>query len=178
MKAVALAPILAVAVAVAAAGCGGGSSEPSAQDWAGNLCSAVTSWTAELKATGTTLTSDPTLDGLKSAKDDISSATDEFVDDLKGLGKPNTESGDQAKDAIDKLADQLAGDKEQITDAIDDASGVQGLLAAAKEIQATLTTMTTHFSSAFSSLQQLDTKGELEDAFQNADSCKKLAQSS
>src|SRR4051812_20840094 len=176
MKAAVLASIL--LLSVAAAGCGGGSSKPTAEDWAGNLCSAVTSWTDELKSTATTLTSDPTLEGLKSAKNDVSSATDTFVDDLKGLGKPNTEAGEQAKETTDKLADQLGQDKQELSDAVDKASGVQGVVDAAKAVQAALTKMATQFQAAFSSLQALDTKGELEDAFQSADSCKKLAQSS
>jgi hypothetical protein len=164
-------------LALAAAGCGGGSSKPTASDWADNLCSAVTSWTDELKSTATTLTSDPTLDGLKSAKSDVSSATDKFVDDLKGLGKPNTDAGEKAKETTDKLAEQLDQDKQDLNDAVDKASGVQGVVDAAKAVQTTLTTMASQFTAAFTSLQSLDTKGELEDAFQSADSCKKLAQS-
>jgi hypothetical protein len=168
---------LVAGLALAAAGCGG-KKQPTAEDWANGVCSAVSTWTTSLKSIGSSLTSDPTSNGLRSAKDDLNGANDKFVGDLRGLEKPNTKSGDQAKAITDKLADQIDQDKQAISDAVGKASGVQGVLNAAKAIQTTMTTMGTQFQSAFTSLQQLDVSGELESAFKNADSCKKLAQSS
>jgi hypothetical protein len=170
-----LAVIAVTLLAVTAAGCGGGKSKPTAEDWAGNLCSAVSTWTDSLKSSTTNLQSDPTLDGLKNTKDDVASATDDFTSSLKGLGKPNTESGAKAQDTLDKLASQLDEDEQKLKDEVEGAKGVQGVVAAAKAIQTTLTTMGTQFTAAFTSLQQLDAKGELTDAFTQADSCKKLS---
>ncbi len=44
---------------------------------------------------------------LKSAVDDVESATETFVDDVKGLGTPDTEAGQKAKESLDELADNL-----------------------------------------------------------------------
>jgi hypothetical protein len=169
--------VLVILLALAAAGCGG-KKQPTAEDWANGVCSAVSTWTTSLKSIGSSLTSDPTMNGLKTAKNDLSSANDKFVGDLKGLQKPNTKSGQQAKQITDTLANQIDQDKQAISDAVDKASGVQGVLTAAKAIQSTMSAMGTQFEAAFTSLQTLDVSGELESAFKNADSCKKLAQSS
>jgi hypothetical protein len=168
---------LVLVLALAAAGCGGKKKQPTAEDWANGVCSAVSTWTVSLGSIGSSLTADPTLGGLKSAKSDLNKANDAFVSDLKGLDKPNTKSGEQAKEITDKLAGQIDQDEQDIGDAVDKASGVQGVLTAAKAIQTTMSTMGTQFQSAFTSLQTLDVSGELEQAFKTAGSCKKLAQS-
>ena len=41
-----------------------------------------------------------TQDSLKSAGDDVMSATDALESDLKDLGKPDTQSGQEAKDSM------------------------------------------------------------------------------
>ena len=104
---------LVLAALLAAAGCGGSSSnsssnssssnESSASDWASGLCTALTTWTNSVKSAGdksramsprTASTPPPTT----------SRGDDTLVSDLKDLGKPNTEQGQDAKKAMDKLS--------------------------------------------------------------------------
>lgn len=178
----ALAPI-AVAV-VLAAGCGGSSSsssEPSPKDWADGLCSAITTWSDSVKAAGESLKSGSLSEGdLKKSSSEIKSATNEFADDLKGLGKPNTDAGQQAKDAIDKLATQINEDVDTLQKAVNDAvgKGTKGAVSAASSIATSLSTMSTQIASAASKLQQTDAKGDLEQGFRDAPACKKLSSSS
>ena len=102
--------LLAVFLAV---GCGGdddsGSSDaPSTTEWAQGLCSAIGDWTSSVSsATGSLQGDNLSEEGLKSAVDDVESATDTFVDDVKGLGTPDTEAGQKAKESVDQLADEL-----------------------------------------------------------------------
>jgi hypothetical protein len=123
----ALAP-LAVAV-VLVAGCGGGgssssSSSPSPQDWANGLCSAITTWSNSVKTAGESLKSGSLTEAdLKNSTSEIKSATNQFAEDLKGLGKPNTDAGQQAKDAIDKLSTEINDDVDTLSSAVDDAAG-------------------------------------------------------
>jgi methyl-accepting chemotaxis protein len=171
--------LLAVALAALAAGCGGKSSDTTpASEWADDLCSAITTWTGSLQSAADSLKGgNLSKDSVSSAADDVKSATDDFVDDVKGLGTPDTESGEQAKEAIDTLSDQLNDDAQKIESTIDDASGANGLLNAISVVSSTLVTMGNQVSSTFSDLKQLDPKGELEDAFKQADSCQSLANS-
>ena len=173
-----------VAAAVLAAGCGGaggggGNDTSSANDWANSVCSALTTWANSLKTATTSLRANLSKDSLKSASDDVTKATDQLASDLKGLGKPDTQAGDKAKSTLDTLSGQLHTDVDSIKKAADDASaGSGGIVKAVSSVSATLTTAGNQVQTAFSELQQLDTKGELEKAFENSASCKKLTSQS
>ena len=172
--------LLAVSVAV---GCGGGdgdsgsSETPSATEWAQDLCSATSDWTESLSsATGSLKGDNLSEEGLKGAVGDIENATSTFVDDVKGLGTPDTDAGQKAKESLDQLADDLSDEVAKIKSASDDASGVSGVLAAVSTVSGALSTMSQQVSSAFSELEQLDVEGELRDAFEQADSCNDLGE--
>jgi hypothetical protein len=166
-----------------AAGCGGSDDSSSdttaADEWASDACSAVTTWTSELTSTVNELKqSGLSKDALQSAVDDTKSATETFVDDLKGLGKPDTEAGQEAKDAVDQLSTQLQSDVDKMESAAEQASGVSGVLSAVSVVSATLATMGSQLSSTFTQLQTLDAQGELKSAFDDSDSCKNLPNAS
>ena len=161
-----------------AAGCGSKKSAAPAtpSDWANGVCSAISTWKASLTAAADPLKSgNISKDSLKSAADDAKSATETLRSSLKDLGKPNTQAGQQAKDAIDQLSSELKTDADSIKSAVDGASGISGVAAAVKTAGATFATMQTQVSSTVTSLKQLDAKGELATAFQQASSCQQLA---
>ena len=171
-----------VALATLAAGCGGKSSSSqstsaastSAADWANGLCSAVSTWSTSVQTTTTSLKGNVTEDSLKSASADVTKATDEFVNDLKGLGTPDTESGKKAKETLDTLAGQLKTNVQTIDKAVNEASGTSGALKAVSTVSSTLVSVGDQVTTAFTSIQQLDTKGELDRAFRNSQECKAL----
>ena len=177
-------------VVLLAAACGGGSGasntqgstgtqgststqgSSSAEAWAKGLCGAVASWNDAITSAGTTLRDDPTEDGLKSAADKVQSATQTLSDDLKSLGAPDTENGQQAKESVDELAAGLAGGLDEIQTAVEDASGLSGALAAISAVSTRLMAMGDQVSSTVQNLE--DTQGELTDAFAQAESCNEL----
>jgi hypothetical protein len=171
-----------VAVATLAAGCGGKSSSSqstsaastSAADWANGLCSAVSTWSTSVQTSTTSLKGNVTESSLKSASADVTKATDEFVTDLKDLGTPDTESGKKAKETLDTLAGQLKTNVQMIDKAVNEASGTSGALKAVSTVSSTLVTVGDQVTTAFTSIQQLDTKGELDRAFRNSEECKAL----
>jgi hypothetical protein len=110
-------------------------------------------------------------DALQGVVDDMKSATSTFVDDLQGLGRPDTESGQQAQDALEQLSDQLDDGVSSIEDAFDDVSGVSGLLTAVSTVSTTLSSMGSDLTSTLDEIRQLDPGGELEDAFDQAGDC-------
>jgi hypothetical protein len=162
---------------VVAAGCGGSSNELSAEDWASGACTAVTTWTSSVKSAGSSLKSNPSEESLSGATGDIKSASDTLVGDLKDLGKPDTEGGQDAKDAVDQLSSEIEDDVQEMQNAVDNVSGVQGLVTAATSVSATLSKMGNQISSAASTLGSADPGGELKQAFQNAPACKGLTSS-
>ena len=184
MKSIRKPGLIAVAASLAflAAGCGssgGGSTttttSASATDtWASGVCSSITTWQAAIKSAAGSVKSDPTKNGLQTAAGDAKSATETLASDLKGLGKPDTASGQQAKDSLDQLSTSLQKDVTTIENTVKGISGLSGVLAAVPTVTATLATMETEVKTTFTSLQGLDAKGELKSAFASSSACTSL----
>jgi len=170
--------VLLLTLVVVAAGCGGDGNgdggSPSTAEWADQLCTAVNDWTGSLSAATDSLQGNPSVDGLKEAANDLKSSTETFVDDVKGLGAPDTEAGEEAKDSVDQLADQVEGEVDEMKSAADDVSGPSDLLGAVSTISGSLAAIGGQVSSTLSELGQLGAGGELEDAFNESDACQDL----
>ena len=69
--------------------------------------------------------SNPTKNGLQTAAGDAKSATETLASDLKGLGKPDTPSGQQAKDSLDQLSTSLQKNVTTIENAVKGVSGAE-----------------------------------------------------
>ena len=180
--------VLVLAAAMLAASCGGDSSSggtgtessgaTAADDWANSVCEAFANWNSSISEAGQSVTDNPTEDGIRTAGDEIRSATQTLADDLRGLERPDTESGQQAKDATDELATNLDASLQKITDAMDNASGTSAAVEAATTIGTTLVEMGNQVSATFQQLEQVDAQGELQSAFEQADSCAGLTTTS
>lgn len=170
--------LAAVCAALAlAAGCGGGDDTSATEQWASSACSAVNTWTSSIQSIGETVRQDPTRAGVEKALDDLESSTQTLVDDLKGLGAPETEAGQEAQDEVNSLADDLDQSLEEMKGAADNVSSASDVLSAISVVTANLSTMADDASSTIDKLQQLDGGQELKDAFENADSCADLRSS-
>lgn len=176
---------LAAALAVLAASCGGGSSSTttttaeSASDWANSICGSMSTWvTAVQSAMEPVSKGDISKSSLTGAGDDLKSATTTFVNDVKALGPPDTASGQQAKDEVDTLANELSSDADTIKSALNDISSGSGIAAAVTTISTTAQKMGTQAQTTVNNLKSLDAKGELKSAFENAPNCKNLNSSS
>src|SRR4051794_8163150 len=107
------------ALALIAAGCGGDKDDTSgATPWADDVCTAVTTWTGSLNDAASSLSANLTRQGLDDAADDAKDATGTFVDELQGLGTPDTAAGAEAKDIVDQLASDLSDNARDIENAI------------------------------------------------------------
>lgn len=173
--------VLAFALSLLAAGCGGNGGNAdetlSTSDWANGVCDAITTWTDSLQSAAEPLTGgNISKEALQSAADEVESSTKTFTEDLKDLGKPDTETGQEAKDLLDGLDDDLNQDAQEIKSTVEDASPTD-ILSTASTVSAKLGTMSQQVSSAFNQLDQLDASNELEQAFQEADSCAEIRSS-
>ena len=166
-------------VASFASGCGGDEGgDSSATEWADGVCSAITSWTESITSTADSLRSgNLSEDTVRDAVDDAGSATSDFVDDLRGLGTPDTEAGEQARESVDQLADDADEAMSEIQSAVDDAKGLSGLVGAVTAVSGIISTMGDRLTSTVTELRQLDPGGELESAFREAGSCDELQSS-
>ena len=167
---------LVASLALVAAGCGGNDDSSDASttvEWADGFCSAITSWKDELQQIGEQFTDLSSLSqqGLDEAANDVRKANETLVDDLKSLGAPDTESGQEAKNAIDELATTVEADPSEIEDTVEGISGITGIPAAAATITSALSSMASASSSTIRTIEDADVRGELKDAFEQADSC-------
>ncbi len=163
-----------------AAGCGGdgGGSGSSATEWADDVCSSIVTWTGSISSAADSLREEPTEDKLRTAVEDVKSATNDFVDEVQALGPPDTDAGEQAQESLEALADDLEESTETIDKALEDASGPSETLEALTVVTGALSTMGSRLSTTFTELEELDAGGELEDAFEEADSCDELTSGS
>ena len=174
-----LALVLVVAVcAVVAAGCG--SSDDSSDttpttEWANGLCSSITTWQSDITTIVNSLKGgNLSQDSLTAAVDDAEEATRTFTTSLKGLGRPDTEAGQQAQDSVNALTTQIDADMTKIQDTVSNASGLAGVIAAVPTITSTIQSAGNQVADTISGFEELDAKGELESAFKDADSCEDM----
>jgi hypothetical protein len=173
VKGRALGATLLAAAVLAATGCGGDGNEVSAStQWAGELCTAINTWRNSIATTASSLASNPTREGLEQAADEAEATTRTLIDTVQGLGAPDTESGQEARAAVDSLATSLESDVETIKSAVEGVSDVQGLLDAASTVTKTVANISAQLSSSLDDLGALrDTDDELQQSFEDADSC-------
>jgi hypothetical protein len=183
--------LLAVLILSAAilAGCGGGSDSSSgasgtessataADDWANSVCEAFVAWNNSITDAGQGIRDNPSEEGIRTAGEQIQTATQTLADDLRGLGRPDTESGQEAKDTVDQLATNLDTSLQKINEAMDNASGTTGAVTAASTIGTSLVEMADQVSTAFQQLREIDAQGELQSSFEQGDSCAGLTTTS
>jgi hypothetical protein len=172
-----VASLLVSVLALVAAGCGGNDDSSSdavpADQWADEFCTAVSSWKDSLQEIRDRFTdlSSLTEDSLNEAADDAENATDEFVSDLQGLGRPDTASGQDIEDSLQTLQDTVDQQKSDVQDAVDNVEGVGDIPAAITTIGSAITTMGTALQSAFDAIENEDVDGEIKTAIDNSEAC-------
>jgi hypothetical protein len=176
MRSFALAVCLA-SLALVAAGCGGGGGDAaSAEAWADDFCTAVTDWTDELEQLGEELgdVSSLTADSIRQAAEDANTATDDFVERLRDLGAPDTESGDEVESEMNELGDELEAQRDAIQQAVEDAEGLGGAAEAVGKIGTSLAAMGTAIQEALQAVEEADVGGELETALEESEACDEI----
>ncbi len=93
---------------------------------------------------------------------------------LKDVGAPPTPDGEQAKQAVDQLSDDLNSGVDQIKSATANVTGAAGFATAAAAVAATARTMAAQITSTVSQLRALDANGDWEKAFSQTASCDSL----
>jgi hypothetical protein len=164
-----------VCLAFVLAACGGGGSgttttsgASSAEQWAGGVCSAVSTYEHALTHAASSFTKNPSKAGMDDALSQAKQATDQLTTTLKGLGKPNTAAGQAARTTVEDLATTISSDVKTI-----EHTANANALQAATSIATTLTAMKTSITQAIDKLEGLN-GGELKDAFDSAPSCAKV----
>lgn len=162
------------ALVLVAAGCGGSDDEadPTAA-WASGFCSAITSWTDSLQEVTSSFTDTSNLseDGLQSAADTVRTSTEDLVDELRGLGAPETDGGDEIRTSLDSLSETLEAEAGEIESAVEGVSNLTDLPAAISSVSSSLSAMGSAFAAALQSIGDADVEGELQSALEDSPEC-------
>lgn len=176
----ALAILVLGAALVAATGCGG-DDEPPAEAWANDVCTSISDWRTSIEGIVTDLQSQLTSpDAGAAVKQAISSgvdATTQLKNELQDIGPPETEAGDEAKQALDDFADeaaQTADDVQAQAEKLPDSGSVTELLGQLTPIAASLESLAREGQSQLQDLESLDPSGEIQDGVENAEACQSL----
>ncbi len=165
-----LAALLAVVALTAPvlAGCGG-SDESATEEWAGSVCSELSSWVSGVEGAIQSLTEGgiPDEEAVTDAVDDVRGSTEDLTNGLQDLGRPETEAGDQAQAEVEQLGSELQEQLDEVEQAVEGPLGVETISAVTGAISAAAAAV----SSAFESLQSLDGGDELRDAFESSGDC-------
>lgn len=169
--------LVVVSVALVAAGCGGddGDEASTTAAWAEDFCTAVSSWTDELEQIGDNLTGTASVEELEDAANEASDATDAFVEEVRDLGAPETQSGDEIESSLETFADSVEAERTEIEEAVDDADGLIGAAGAVAAIGNSLAAMATAFQTTIESFESEDVGGELEAAFEETPACDEIS---
>jgi hypothetical protein len=170
---------LAVAIALTATACGGGgeaasTTTASAEQWASGVCTAFVDWQTLEKIHSDLKGGAPSTSDLRQAGRQLEDSTTTLTRSLKQLGKPDTAGGEAAKANLDTLATELSDGKDKIEESLKSTSSAAEALGALSTVSATVATMGHNVTATVDHMKQLDPKGELEQAFHNADACSPL----
>lgn len=175
---------IAVALAVVgllagfSAGCGGDDADASsAAAWADAFCTSTQEWRTELQRIGDEISDVGSLsqETIEQAVEDARDATDEYVDDVRALGAPETESGAEVEESVEQLADDVEAEKEEAEEALEGAEGLAGYAQAGQDVAASVSAMFAAIQQTLTAIGQADVDGELETAFEESDACDEIA---
>ena len=162
-------------LSVAAAGCGG-TDKSSSEQWADQVCTDLNTWADSITTTITGVMSQGlgvTKSDLSAAANQASSATSRLVDDLKAIGPPDTESGQQAQQDVQQLGDSLEQHANKARDLVQSGSNSgAGLVTTAQSVLVEIGAAADQMKSALTSLQQAGE--DIRDGVQSSDACQKL----
>ena len=164
-----------LALVLAAAGCGGDdddADESSSQAWADDFCSAAADWRTSLDdiVSGFGSPSDLSEEGIRDAVDEGLDATEQFLEDVQGLGTPDTEAGQEVTAIVDDMSASVQTTVDDLRDTLGDSSSLQDLLAAVPQATAQLGGLQAELQSSLTELENVDT-GELKSELESNEDC-------
>jgi len=153
-----------------------GSSDKSAKQWAGGVCSAFLTFGDSVQSTLSDLKgSDSVEAAADSAKQGVQKAADDLQKSLDDLGKPPTPNASKAKSAIQNLGKQLNKDAGAVQSALTPPPDSPGDVASAfASIGSTVQKAVGQVQSTASTLKGLKGSNQLKKGFQSASSCQQL----
>ena len=166
---------LAVALSVVAAGCGGDDSSD-AERWATDVCTDLNTWADSITTAITGVMSQGlsvTRSDLRTAANQAQNATSRLVDDLRAIGPPDTDSGEQAQQELQQLGDSIEQHANETRELVEGASSSgAGLVATARSVLVEIGAAADQLKTALNSFEQAG--DDIREGIQASDACSQL----
>ena len=150
------------------------------EEWAGEVCTSLSDWRDSITSLadpgGAAVTADTLRDELGEAED----ATNELVTQLRDLGPPDLEAGNELQQQLDDSATELESRFDALRESAEGVADappsefLQQLADLASDFAAFQTAISTTVSSLESADVAVESKAELDQAFADAPSCQSL----
>lgn len=151
------------------------------ETWAGTVCENVADWRTSVLALAD-VGGGLDAESLRERIDDAEAATEELVSDLRDLGAPDVDSGDELQeeleatvDGLESEYDALRADAQEALDATTPTAFLQALASLAPRFQSLLEGAATFIEELERAPDvAADTRAELAAAFDDAEACREL----
>jgi hypothetical protein len=181
VAAIAAVVVIGIVVAVVVVTSNDDDGNPDATAWADSVCTSVDDWRTSITALADVSGGTVTKDALREKLDDADDATRDLVAELKDLGAPDLEAGDEVKQRLDEDADGLQSSYDSLkskAQAALDAGGTTEFLSALAALATPFQSLVNQISATLEDLRNADVseeaKAELQQAFDDSESCQKL----
>src|SRR5688572_23371768 len=152
--------------------------QPSTAEWADSVRTSLADWRGSISALADTGGESLTADGLRDQLDEAERATSDLVAELRDLGPPDLEAGDDVEQALDDAVAGLEESYEDVQSAAEDATEAENqteFLGALAELADDFAALAAQVGDIVATLQSASLFGEasaeLEQAFASSDSC-------
>lgn len=150
-------------------------------EWADSVCTSLSDWRSSIAALAEPGDEPLTAETLQDRLDQADDATSDLVDELRDLGPPDLDEGDEVERALDSAAAALAARYADVQSAAQDAADADDpadLLEALADLADDFAALADQPRDIVATLQSAslfgDASDELEQAFAASDSCQGL----
>ena len=170
-----------VAIVVAAVVMRATEDEPqSAAEWADSVCTSLGDWRESISGLADVSGEPLTADTLRDRLDEADSATTQLITDLRDLGAPDLEAGDDVEEDLNDAAAELESRFEDLRESAEAAADAPAseFLSQLAALASDFAALQTAIGTVVTTLQNADVaeeaKAELDQAFSSAPSCQAL----
>jgi hypothetical protein len=154
---------------------------PTTAEWADSVCTSLSDWRGSISALADVGDEPLTADTLRDRLDEAESATSTLVTELRDLGPPDLEAGEDVEQALDDSVAGLEESYDDVQSAAEEATEAENQT----EFVGALAQLGDDFAALFAQVGDIvatlqsaslfgDASAELEQAFADSDSCQSL----
>ena len=150
-------------------------------EWADSVCTSLTDWRSSIASLADPGDEVLTAEAVRDRLDQADDATSDLVDELRDLGPPDLDAGDEVQQALDSAAAGVAASYADVQSAAEeaaDADNATELLEGLADLADDFAALADQAGDIVATLQSAslfgDSSDEMEQAFAASDSCQAL----